>query len=279
MRGIDDVEDAHVGPGASARSKASTPSSASATTSMSGWRSSSSRRPPRTIPWSSAIRMRVIALMVSSIGRALAGRGADASWPPTSSARSRMPDRPRPPSAGAAAGRVEAAAVVGDPQHGAPDERQLDVDAARRPRAGRCWTGLLGDAVDHELLLVGERRERPVARERRADAGPLARSPRPAWRSAATRPWSSSAVGRSWRASRSSSSIAWLASPLVSAARRAAPAGASRDVASSRSRIAVSAWLTSSWRSWASGGAPAPGRAGRRCRPARRSSSSRRASR
>src|ERR1700761_503028 len=38
-----------------ARSRASAPSAASATTSMSGWRSSNSRSPDRTIPWSSAI--------------------------------------------------------------------------------------------------------------------------------------------------------------------------------------------------------------------------------
>src|ERR1700761_8291129 len=38
-----------------ARSRASAPSAASATPSMSAWRSSSSRSPDRTIPWSSAI--------------------------------------------------------------------------------------------------------------------------------------------------------------------------------------------------------------------------------
>ena len=65
-----------------------------------------------------------------------------------------------------------------------------------------------------------------------------------------TRPWSSSAAGRSWRARFSSSSIAWLASRLSSATSsallRAARPGAS---ASRRSRIAVRAWLTSSCRS------------------------------
>ena len=69
--------------------------------------------------------------------------------------------------------------------------------------------------------------------------------------SAGTRPWSSSAVGRSSRARCSSSSIAWVASALVSASSPTRCGGASDIVASSRSRIPVRAWLTSSWRSWA----------------------------
>ena len=67
--------------------------------------------------------------------------------------------------------------------------------------------------------------------------------------SAALRPRSSSAVGRSWRASIRSSSIAWLASALVSASSCASSTGALTRAASSRSRRAVSDWLTSSWRS------------------------------
>ena len=66
---------------------------------------------------------------------------------------------------------------------------------------------------------------------------------------AGTSPWSSSADGRSWRASVSSSSIAWLTSRLSSATSPARSAGASWDSASSRSRIAVRAWFTSSCRS------------------------------
>ena len=69
--------------------------------------------------------------------------------------------------------------------------------------------------------------------------------------SAGTSPWSSSAVGRSSRARCSSSSIAWVASALVSPSSAWRCGGASDIVASSRSRIPVSAWLTSSWRSWA----------------------------
>jgi hypothetical protein len=50
MRGIDTSSTHRSGLVASACSKAATPSSASATTCMSGWRSISSRRPPRTMP-------------------------------------------------------------------------------------------------------------------------------------------------------------------------------------------------------------------------------------
>ena len=116
---------------------------------------------------------------------------------------------------------------------------------------GDVGEALLRDAEDHELLLVGERRER-----RRG--GGSARCMPVRWpksltceASAATRPWSSSAVGRSWRASASSSSIACATSSWVSCSSERSPHGASPIVAESRSRIAVSAWLTSSCRSWA----------------------------
>ena len=77
------------------------------------------------------------------------------------------------------------------------------------------------------------------------------RSPKPrTWASmAVSRPWSSSAVGRSWRARFSSSSMAWVVSRLSWATSSRCSGGTSWASASSRSRIAVSAWLTSSCRS------------------------------
>ena len=95
--------------------------------------------------------------------------------------------------------------------------------------------------------------------------------------SAATRPWSSSAVGRSWRASVSSSSIAWLTSSWVCCSSERRPHGASWIVADRRRRIAVSAWLTSSWRSCAIRQRSCSC-ARRTARPASRRSASRRAS-
>ena len=58
--------------------------------------------------------------------------------------------------------------------------------------------------------------------------------------------------GRSWRASCSSSFIAWFTSRFSSPSSSASSGGAECESASSRSRIAVSAWFTSSWRSRAS---------------------------
>ena len=71
------------------------------------------------------------------------------SWPPTSSARSRIPERPRPPSRPP----LKPAPVVADPQHRAPDERELDLDACALGVLDDVRQALLGDAVDHELLL------------------------------------------------------------------------------------------------------------------------------
>ena len=59
MRGIDTSSTATSGRCDWVDSSAATPSSASATTSMSSWRSISMRRPERTMPWSSAIRTRI----------------------------------------------------------------------------------------------------------------------------------------------------------------------------------------------------------------------------
>ena len=108
---------------------------------------------------------------------------------------------------------------------------------------------LLGDPVDDELHV--RRQPGEVAARPRSVAstcrGGRARSTWPA--SAAFRPRSSSAVGRSWRASMRSSSIAWLASAFVSASSCASSTGALTRAASRRRSSAVSDWLTSSWRS------------------------------
>ena len=66
---------------------------------------------------------------------------------------------------------------------------------------------------------------------------------------AGTRPWSSRAVGRSWRARFRSSSMAWFTRRLSSPTSCACSGGPSWASASRRSRIAVRAWFTSSWRS------------------------------
>ena len=144
----------------------------------------------------------------------------------------------------------EAAAVVGD----------VELDAAvlataqRRPRPGRRRC-----AAWRWRAPPGRPGRRPAARRRRGRRSrPRPRtsasiSPRPicsTWPAiAAARPRSSSAVGRSWRASESSSRIAWLASALVSASSASSSGGAASRAASRRSSRPVSDWLTSSCRS------------------------------
>ena len=114
--------------------------------------------------------------------------------------------------------------------------------------AGGVGERLLGDPVDDQLDVVVEVGE--VARRRRARASSPGRASCSTWPAiAAARPRSSSAVGRSWRASESSSRIAWLASALVSASSASSSGGAASRTASSRSSRPVSDWLTSSWRS------------------------------
>ena len=120
-----------------AASTAASPSPASATTSMSSWRSRNVRRPWRTTAWSSASRTRITrgppggswcprrAIEVdrqraAELGRALLHRR-----------------QPEPLAAHLGALRVEAAAVVGDGQHVPPSS--TDLDAAWRPSGGsRC---------------------------------------------------------------------------------------------------------------------------------------------
>ena len=108
---------------------------------------------------------------------------------------------------------------------------------------------LLGDPVDDQLRVAGQVSEL-AGRPRSSSRGSPGRSSSRTWpASAALSPRSSSAVGRSWRASVSSSCIARLASPRISASSAASSGGAFSRAASSRSRRPVSDWLTSSWRS------------------------------
>ena len=149
----------------SAWATASAPSAASPTTSMSGWRSSSSRRPPRTTPWSSAISTFIAASLRGGArrpSRALA-RECTSTRPPASRARSRMPVSPWPPVA------------LDDEATGAPMAfakprpssvmrttgralvaADLDRDARRCGVALDVAERLLHDAVDHGLLVVVE---------------------------------------------------------------------------------------------------------------------------
>ena len=184
-------------------------------------------------------------------GRALAGRGEDVQ---AAADEQRALAHAGDAEARAAVGAAdcEAAAVVAHAQDGAADATTARRRTALAPA---CWTtldsALLRDAVEHELLLVGQlgQRRRGGGRSTRMPV----RSPKSATceASAGTRPWSSSAVGRSWRASVSSSSIAWVASVWISLSSERSPGGTSSAAACRRSRIAVSAWLTSSCRSCA----------------------------
>ena len=162
-----------------------------------------------------------VAPMVSSMVVPSPGSEKIERRPPTSSARSRMPETP---SRGAAVAwsDLKPLAVVAHPQHGAADERQLDVDVPRARVLGDVGQALLRDAVDDELLLVAQRAA-AVPWRRKVERMPV-RSPKSATceASAGTRPWSSSAVGRSWRARCRSSSIACVAS---AGSRAAPPAG------------------------------------------------------
>ena len=222
MRGIDTSSTATSGRSAWVDSSAPTPSSASATTCMSAWRSISIRRPERTMPWSSAIRTRIIG---SSASRTVPPPGAErtSSSPPTSRARSAMPLRPRP-----GAGRRSSGARRGRGRSRAPSSRtrssvpSSSAPPAPPPRGGAgvaldVRERLLGHAVDRGLHVLAELapgRRRVCIRT----STPVRAAKRLSWASiAGTRPWSSSAVGRSWRARLSSSSIAWFTSRLSSA--------------------------------------------------------------
>ena len=221
IRGIETSSTATSGCSAWVDSRALTPSVASATTSMSGWRSISRRSPERTMPWSSAIRTRIIG---SSASPRCRRRGPSARRAPRPRAG---PARPCP----GARGPLD----LGSPwraRRGRGRSRRR-----RRGRAARCASSatssststtrgagvalgvgerLLGDAVDGGLHVLLERlgvalgvpvrTSTPVRAAKRLSCASMA----------GTRPWSSSAEGRSWRARLSSSSMAWFTSRLSS---------------------------------------------------------------
>ena len=168
----------------------------------------------------------------------LPGRESISSVPPTSSARSRMPDRPRPLPSSA---NAKPDAVVGDLQRGRASRSGSRLTSMRVGArvAGGVHERLLRDPVDHHLRRRGTARRGGGRPRSCARAGPRRSKSRTCVRSAATRPWSSSAVGRSWRARSSSSPIAWSASCFVSASwacssRRARPGPRPRCAAAAR---------------------------------------------
>ena len=241
--------------GRSACSTASAPSAASATTSMSGWRSSSSLSPPRTMPWSSAIR---ILMSLPSSARW---------WSPRPARRRRPGSRRRAARARACrSGRArrrrdapfrarrrafEAAAVVGTRSTVRPTN-DSSTSTSRAPRVlGDVRQALLRDAVDHELLLVGQRRHA----RRGGGSAPAMPVRWPKSLDLAGERGDQAVVverGRAQLAGEREQLLHRLADELLrllQLARR--PHGASPIVAESRSRIAVSAWLTSSCRSCA----------------------------
>ena len=186
-------------------SSAATPSSASATTSMSGWRSISMRRPERTMPWSSAIRTRITSapreLAIERHGRAAAGGGAhvelaaDQAGALGHAAQPEPGAGPSPFDAARERGRVEAARR----------RRGRAARAARpRPRARRstavapAWRAdvrerLLGDPVDGGLHVLGQRRRGRPRVSRRTSTPVRAEKRLSCVSIAGTRPWSSSA--------------------------------------------------------------------------------------
>ena len=164
----------------SAGSTASAPSAASATTSMSGWRSSSSRSPLRTIPWSSAISDPHAAAPSRSVdGRCpRARRRVDvegAAGEQRALAHARQPEPARCGVAREARARRRRCA-----RPSAPDERQLDGDVLRARVLGDVGQALLDDAVDDELLVVVERPERRAGGSRAWMPGAAAEVARPA---------------------------------------------------------------------------------------------------
>ena len=221
---------------------------------MSGWRSISSLRPPRTMPWSSAIRILMSLPWSVRWWCPRRARRRCSRRPPTSSARSRMPEqrrggRARPLRVGRASKPRPSSRTRSTVR---PTKRQLDVDALAPRVLGDVGQALLRDAVDHELLLVGQRAAASPWRWKVARM-PV-RSPKSETCEASA---GDEAVvverGRAQLAGERAAappSPAWRAAGSP-AARRAGRAARRRSSACRRSRIAVSAWLTSSWRSWA----------------------------
>src|SRR4030088_3081392 len=98
------------------------------------------------------------------------------SSPPASSARSRMPDRPRPPSR--VVGRPSAPPTSPRPSSEILSTMRPIEDSSTTTRFGvgvrpNLREALLGDPVQHELLLRSQRRDVATAPELGADAGAL----------------------------------------------------------------------------------------------------------
>src|SRR4051794_1089646 len=163
IRGIETSSTAMSGFDASAFSTASTPSSASATTLIPSWRSSSIRRPERTIPWSSAIRMWSIWSSLRDIEpdtRTASGGGSDSQLPTDQTRAFGHPGQPDalPVLAGARGAGVEALAVVAHPQLDTMgrEDAKIEIDERRFRVLSGVRKRLLDDAVDHRLLVLGE---------------------------------------------------------------------------------------------------------------------------
>src|SRR3954466_5867982 len=158
LRGSETASAAMSGFDASAFSSASTPSSASATTLIPSWRSSSMRRPERTMPWSSAIRMwstRASLWDVEPDTRSAPRRRTDSQL---SSDESRALGHSRETNRAAVGAclRVEALAVVAHTQLEAVrgEHAQVEVDEGGPGVLGGVRQGLLDDAVDDGLLVL-----------------------------------------------------------------------------------------------------------------------------
>src|SRR5215207_6447831 len=198
-----------------------------------------------------------VAPMVSSMVVPAPGAETMSRCPPTSSARSRMPPRPSPPGRPRMRPLTRLPAAPSKPlplSRTRSNVRPTNESSTSTSRAAACLAML-------ERLSCVTRKITSCSSSDSCGSEPewWKRACTPVFwpksltcvASAATRPWSSSAVGRSWRASASSSSIACVTSSCVSCSSERRPHGAEPIVAESRSRIAVSAWLTSSCRSCA----------------------------
>ena len=197
------------------------------------------------MPWSSAIRTRTLIRVTQP---QLDGRAP----PRRASARQRAARQQRalahagqPESAPGAAGRSRARrrAIAHDGRRAVAAQR--DGDARRARVLGDVRQPLLHDAVDDELLVAAELVDRACAEVEVACGSRVsARSRSTFVRSAAARPWSSSAAGRSSRARRSSSSSPAWPPPGSRAAPRAALGGASlrRGLAGAAARRSAPGW-------------------------------------
>ena len=240
---------------AAARSAtASAPSPASATTSKSTSSSRIRRRPARTSVWSSAMRIadrhrrsRAVAVREPDLGAARRRGARRAGRRRSSSARSRMPRIPpavlRRRRAMPDARRRATAQLARRRRRRA----RLTCAALARGMADDVGEALLRDAVDHELGVGVQPRQRPVERAADDQPGAVLDRGRTGCAAPATSPSSSSTSGRSARASRRTTSSVSLGRgrrrlELVARAR----AGAAGPARSSCSTSAVSRWPISS---------------------------------